>query len=135
MINNNMNMTNLGFIPKRIIREEFVPMLHKCITMNPYMSIFKPFRSSSKLFIKSGAGNYGKRNGQAKKEFGEGDEGYTEEIAQPSISGGNEDGAKAVDEIIEDPGVGQSMQQMKRQQFSYSNQILQDEDPIEDFSD
>ncbi|KAF9947796.1 Cell cycle checkpoint protein rad17 [Mortierella alpina] len=142
-----------GFIPKAVIREELVPMLHKCANINPYMPIFnKSLRPSSKNFVRSGAGNYGKKVGMAKKEFGEGDEGFMEDIA-PSVSEGVSGGT---DEIVSDmggpdtragPRTGfgwgnggrqQHQQQQQQQQPLYSQvayEVVHDEDPIEDFSD
>ncbi|KAF9995609.1 Cell cycle checkpoint protein rad17 [Entomortierella chlamydospora] len=152
------HVTGPGFIPKRVIREEFVPMLHKCVTMNPYLSLFdKLLRPSSKTFVKTAAGNYGRKIGIVKKEFGEGDDGFLEEIVTSLPSDRVGAGPGVVDEIVDDSissAVGirgdsrfrqqhyqqhhyqQPKQQQHKPQFnSYTFQITQDEDPIEDFSD
>ncbi|KAF9277413.1 Cell cycle checkpoint protein rad17 [Mortierella alpina] len=142
------HITGPGFIPKAVIREELVPMLHKCANINPYMPIFsKSLRPSSKNFVRTGAGNYGKKVGLAKKEFGEGDEGFMEDIA-PSVGEGVSGGA---DEIISDTGgldtrsrpradfsrnSGGRQQQQQQQPYSQvAYEVIHDEDPIEDFSD
>ncbi|KAG9322008.1 hypothetical protein KVV02_008171 [Mortierella alpina] len=142
------HITGPGFIPKAVIREELVPMLHKCSNINPYMPIFnKSLRPSSKNFVRTGAGNYGKKVGMIKKEFGEGDEGFMEDIA-PSVSEGV---PGSTDEIVSDmggpdtrsrPRAGFSRQsggrQQQHQQQLYSQvayEVVPDEDPIEDFSD
>ncbi|KAF9561541.1 Cell cycle checkpoint protein rad17 [Mortierella alpina] len=142
------HITGPGFIPKAVIREELVPMLHKCANINPYMPIFnKSLRPSSKNFVRTAAGNYGKKVGMAKKEFGEGDEGFMEDIA-PS---GNDGTPGGTDEIVSDMG-GPDTRSRPRTGFSrdrggrlphqhqhlYSQvayEIAHDEDPIEDFSD
>jgi DNA repair photolyase len=68
--------------------------------MNPYLNTFKLLRSSSKTFIKSSVGNYGRKIGMMmKKEFGEGDEGYLEEISTAADEVDNSLGS--VDEIID----------------------------------
>ncbi|KAF8978559.1 Cell cycle checkpoint protein rad17 [Entomortierella lignicola] len=146
-------ITGPGFIPKCVVREELVPMLHKCVTMNPYLTIFnKLLRPSSKDFVKNAAGNYGKKIRVIKKEFGKGDEGFLEETVQSSST----DGVVA-DEIGDDyipHAVGikgdsrlkqhqqQHQQQQQQQQHQakplfnpYMNLVAEDEDPIEDFSD
>ncbi|KAF9114762.1 Cell cycle checkpoint protein rad17 [Mortierella sp. AM989] len=151
-------VTGPGFIPKRVIREELVPMLHKCVTMNPYLSVFnKSLRPSSKTFVKTAAGNFGKKISMVKKEFGEGDEGFLEDIVTSYPSDGAVAGSGIVDEIVDDsvhpvasirggskPSLQQQQQrqqqqhklpQQKPQLNSYTSQISQDEDPIEDFSD
>lgn len=123
-------------------------MLHKCANINPYMPIFsKSLRPSSKNFVRTGAGNYGKKVGLAKKEFGEGDEGFMDDIASSvgeGVSGGT-------DEIISDTGgldtrsrpraefnrnSGGRQQQQQQQPYSQvAYEVIHDEDPIEDFSD
>ncbi|KAF9185736.1 Cell cycle checkpoint protein rad17 [Haplosporangium sp. Z 767] len=153
------HITGPGFFPKAVIREELVPMLHKCATMNPYMPIFyKSLRSSSKDFVRTVAGNYVKKFGVVKKEFGEGDEGFMEEVVS------SESITSSVDEVIDDVnwsgsgaassvaagpglrgGVGigtgfgsdswSKLQQQKQQFNPLTYEIEQDEDPIEDFSD
>ncbi|KAG0099584.1 Cell cycle checkpoint protein rad17 [Podila epicladia] len=147
-----------GFLPKAVIREEIVPMLSKCAAMNPYMPIFQRIRPSSKSFIRNTAGVYGRKSG-ATKEFGEGDEGFVEEIADH-----NEDGEGTIGSQAGQFGsriVGQARQQPQtpstpNSPFASSPsswmlqkkatppasklglaqyQILEDEDPIEEFSD
>ncbi|KAF9962854.1 Cell cycle checkpoint protein rad17 [Mortierella alpina] len=144
------HITGPGFIPKAVIREELVPMLHKCANINPYMPIFsKTLRPSSKNFVRTGAGNFGKKVGMAKKEFGEGDEGFMEDVA-PSV---HESVSGNTDEIVSDMGGpdirseprsglsrerGGQQQQQQHQQQLYSQvayEVVHDEDPIEDFSD
>ncbi|KAG0087209.1 Cell cycle checkpoint protein rad17 [Podila epicladia] len=83
-----------GFLPKAVIREEIVPMLSKCAAMNPYMPIFQRIRPSSKSFIRNTAGVYGRKSG-ATKEFGEGDEGFVEEIADHNEDGEGTIGSQA----------------------------------------
>ncbi|KAF9438716.1 Cell cycle checkpoint protein rad17 [Entomortierella beljakovae] len=138
------HITGPGFIPKRAIREELVPILHKCVTMNPYMNTFKSLRPSSKNFVRNSVGNYGKRIGTVKKEFGEGDEGYLEEVVTSTPTEGTETGPKAVDEITDDLGssmfnsrrqLNQPQQQLKRRFEPHVFQSSLEEDPIEDFSD
>ncbi|KAG0001142.1 Cell cycle checkpoint protein rad17 [Modicella reniformis] len=155
-----------GFFPKRVVREELVPMLHKCITINPYMTIWnKSLRASSKNFVRNAVGNYGRKMGMVKKEFGEGDEGFLEEITDvaPPLGAEGEE-VVVVDEIIDDFVVTsksqQRQQQQRRQQQQQQQQqqgkatvaaaaatavrylnplttyeIQHEEDPIEDFSD
>ncbi|KAF9586533.1 Cell cycle checkpoint protein rad17 [Lunasporangiospora selenospora] len=152
-----------GFLPKSAIREELGPMLYKCLMMNPYLPIFgKLLRSSSKEFLRRAVGNYGKATMGPKREFGEGDEGYTEEIVPVSSTLGVPGQA---DEVVEDstpystpkaaatPSMGSWRSQGQRQSSSpyamaqtkqlrqgnldsiLSNTNSRDEDPIEDFSD
>lgn len=73
---------DLGFLPKAVIRHEIVPMLHRCVTMNPYMPIMNQvLRPSSKNFVRHQAAGYGLKLGmERKKEFGEGDEGFMEDV-------------------------------------------------------
>ncbi|KAG0357572.1 Cell cycle checkpoint protein rad17 [Gamsiella multidivaricata] len=124
------------------VREELVPMLHKCMRMNPYMPIFsKSLRPSSKAFVRDGAGNYGRKTGVIKKEFGEGDEGFLEDVTDtsPSAEAGVVD--EIVDESMEKIGTGsgwdsrvkQDQQKKQRDQLTY--EVEHDEDPIEDFSE
>ncbi|KAF9425636.1 Cell cycle checkpoint protein rad17, partial [Podila epigama] len=74
------HITGPGFFPKAVVREEIVPMLSRCASANPYLSIFQKIRPSSKAFIRSVAGVYGRKSGVSAREFGEGDEGFLEEI-------------------------------------------------------
>ncbi|KAG0023563.1 Cell cycle checkpoint protein rad17 [Podila clonocystis] len=146
-----------GFLPKAVVREEIVPMLSKCAAMNPYMPIFQRIRPSSKSFIRNTVGVYGRKYGAA-KEFGEGDEGFLEEIVYQ-----NDDGEGAVGSQAGQLGTGKVGQAGLSQTPNIPNspfspspspwmsqkkatppasklgsthyQILEDEDPIEDFSD
>ncbi|KAG0335336.1 Cell cycle checkpoint protein rad17 [Podila horticola] len=146
-----------GFLPKAVVREEIAPMLSKCAAMNPYMPIFQRIRPSSKSFIRNTAGVYGRKHGAA-KEFGEGDEGFLEEIADQNGEGEGTVGPQAGQF---GSGIGQAEQQrltpstpnspfasspsswMSQKKAtppasklgSTHYQILEDEDPIEEFSD
>ncbi|KAG0201304.1 Cell cycle checkpoint protein rad17 [Mortierella sp. GBA30] len=143
------HVTGPGFIPKVVIREELVPMLHKCACMNPYLAILnQSLRPSSKAFVRTAVGNYGRKIGMAKKEFGEGDEGFMEEVVPSAAEGVSGNGA---DEIVSDLGgtsagsrieqvLGQRgdsiRRQQQQQQHTYSQMAHEiEEDPIEDFSD
>ncbi|KAG0024102.1 Cell cycle checkpoint protein rad17 [Podila clonocystis] len=146
-----------GFLPKSVVREEIVPMLSKCAAMNPYMPIFQRIRPSSKSFIRNTVGVYGRKYGAA-KEFGEGDEGFLEEIVYQ-----NDDAEGAVGSQAGQLGTGKVGQAGQSQTPNTPNspfssspsswmsqkkatppasklgsthyQILEDEDPIGDFSD
>ncbi|KAG0285296.1 Cell cycle checkpoint protein rad17 [Linnemannia gamsii] len=114
------SVTGPGLIPKAVIRQELVPMLHKCLQMDPYRPIFQQMlRSSSKAFVRRGAGTYGTKAGIVKKEFGEGDEGFTEEL---DAGAGTRSGP--------DFGTGFGQEQPTRVDPS-----MVDDDPIEDYSD
>ncbi|KAI8363301.1 Rad17 cell cycle checkpoint protein-domain-containing protein [Mortierella sp. GBAus27b] len=129
-----------GFLPKRVIREELVPMLHKCMAINPYMAIWNTMlRPGSKDFVRN-AGHYGKRIGLLKKEFGEGDEGFLEEVAEATPgTEGIVDGAVDGHKMVTGDNQGASavsgkVGQVQMPKPSTTNE-MRDEDPIEDFSD
>ncbi|KAF9353511.1 Cell cycle checkpoint protein rad17 [Mortierella sp. NVP85] len=131
-----------GFLPKCVIREELVPMLHKCIKINPYMPTWnKLLRLSSKNFVRDTAGLFGSKVAAIRKEFGEGDEGFLEEITDSTPGTGG-----IVDGIIGDhtralenrPGTGVGASKDSRAKTLgplVTNEEPQDDDPIEDFSD
>ncbi|KAF8987789.1 Cell cycle checkpoint protein rad17 [Haplosporangium bisporale] len=143
-----------GSLPKAVVREEVVPMLSKCVAMNPYLPIFQRVRPSSKSFIRNTVGVYGRGFGASAKEFGEGDEGFLEEIADQ-----NDDGETIGSQGPSGSGIGRQAGQPQTPRtpnsaFSSSPsswmskkatppsklgsthyQIPEDEDPIEEFSD
>ncbi|ORZ01842.1 Rad17 cell cycle checkpoint protein-domain-containing protein [Lobosporangium transversale] len=137
-------VTGSGFFPKRVVREELVPMLHKCIIANPYMPIFsKSLRPSSKNFIRASSANYGKGVGMIRKEFGEGDEGFVEELVSPGMSGevgGDNVGCSdSPEHTIINSSTRSRLQERKQQQQQQANtsmyEMEHEDDPIEDFSD
>ncbi|KAF9148344.1 Cell cycle checkpoint protein rad17 [Linnemannia schmuckeri] len=139
------SVTGPGFIPKAVIRQELVPMLHKCLLMDPYRPIFQQLlRGSSKTFVRHGAGAYGTKAGIVKKEFGEGDEGFTEELdagadSTPSSSGvadeiGGSQGSRARSGSGFGTGYGKGKVTGQQQRTPVDPSIV-DDDPIEDFSD
>lgn len=117
-------------------------MLHKCMTINPYMPIWnKSLRPSSKNFVRNVAGHYGRKVAGIRKEFGEGDDGFLEEITDSTPGTGG-----VVDKIIVDhkgtlenrqgAGVGSSMESRAKKLGPFvTYEIQHDDDPIEDFSD
>ncbi|KAF9089821.1 Cell cycle checkpoint protein rad17 [Mortierella sp. AD031] len=112
------SVTGPGFIPKAVIRQEVVPLLHKCVKMAPYMPLFQQlFRPNSKHFVQKDVGNYGFKIGMTKKEFGDGDEGFTEELE-----------AESTPSLPSFPNTQQRRQ--RQQQFDPS---VVDDDPIEDW--
>ncbi|GJJ78629.1 cell cycle checkpoint protein [Entomortierella parvispora] len=151
-----------GFLPKAVIRHEIVPILHRCVSMNPYMPIMNQvLRPSSKNFVRHQAAGYGLKLGmERKKEFGEGDEGFMEEIMVPSsdpltsFGDGLDPGppltnAPSPSQSPWSNGVG-STSSAPQSTFKRSRPLLQqqslhshgsigtlspNEDPIEDFSD
>jgi hypothetical protein len=139
----------LGFIPKAVIRQELVPMLHKCLLMDPYRPIFQRLlRGSSKAFVRHGAGAYGTKAGIVKKEFGEGDEGFTEEL--DASAEGISSTSGVTDEVGSSQGLGAGSgsgfgtgfgkgkmtgQQQRQEQRTRVDPSMVDDDPIEDFSD
>ncbi|KAI1314685.1 Cell cycle checkpoint protein rad17 [Mortierella claussenii] len=127
-----------GVLPKRVVREELVPMLHKCATANPYMPIFnKSLRPSSKTFVRTGAANFGKKIGLVKKEFGEGDEGFTEEISSSAPTGEDTDpsGASGSQSATPTSNQQREKQNWQQQPHALAQATQRDDDPIEDFSD
>lgn len=129
-------------------------MLSKCVAMNPYLPIFQRVRPSSKSFIRNTVGVYGRRFGTSAKEFGEGDEGFLEEIADQNDDDEETIGSQGPSGF----GIGGQVGQLHTPRtpnaaFSSSPsswmskatpsskfgsthyQIPEDEDPIEDFSD
>jgi len=118
-------------------------MLHKCMTINPYMPIWnKLLRLSSKNFVRSAAGHYGRKVAAIRKEFGEGDEGFLEEMTDSTSGTGG-----VVDEMIGDhtgvqqnrrgAGVGSSKDSRAKTLgplVTHENPH-DDDDPIRDFSD
>ncbi|KAK3809128.1 MAG: Rad17 cell cycle checkpoint protein-domain-containing protein [Benniella sp.] len=129
-----------GFLPKCVIREELVPMLHKCMTMNPYMDVWnKLLRLNSKNFVRHTAGHFGKKVAAIRKEFGEGDEGFLEEITDSTPgTGGIEiigDHTRAL-ENRQGAGVGSSRDSRgKKLGPLVTHKNPPDDDPIKDFSD
>ncbi|KAF9900053.1 hypothetical protein EC991_007955 [Linnemannia zychae] len=146
------SVTGPGFIPKAVIRQELVPMLHRCLIMDPYRPIFQHLlRSSSKAFVRHGAGAYGTKVGIIKKEFGEGDEGFVEELDAPAE--GTQSSSGVADDIVNNDG-GSSSQgsrpragngfgtgftkgklSVQQHQHGRVDSSVVDDDPIEDFSD
>ncbi|KAF9121605.1 Cell cycle checkpoint protein rad17 [Mortierella sp. 14UC] len=149
------SVTGPGFIPKAVVRQELVPMLHRCLVMDPYRPIFQQLlRGSSKAFVRHGAGAYGTKVGIAKKEFGEGDEGFVEEL--DASAGGTQSSSGVADDIANNDGgsMGQgsgsrsgtgfgtgfgkdklTAQQQRHEQRTRVGSSVVDDDPIEDFSD
>ncbi|KAK3806870.1 MAG: Rad17 cell cycle checkpoint protein-domain-containing protein [Linnemannia gamsii] len=149
------SVTGPGFIPKAVVRQELVPMLHRCLIMDPYRPIFQQLlRSSSKAFVRHGAGAYGTKGGIIKKEFGEGDEGFVEELDVGAE--GTQSSSGVADEITNDnvgsnsqgsgarsgsgfgTGFGkgkQTAQQQRHEQRTRIDPSVVDDDPIENFSD
>lgn len=140
----------LGFLPKAVIRQEIVPMLHKCVSMNPYMPIMNQvLRPSSKNFVRTQVGGYGRKIGmEQKKEFGEGDEGFMEEVATPPDSGGPDLGSSSPAAGSSSPfqsswnragtttpSTAQNTFRSRRPQQQQLQSQVNTEDPIEDFSD
>lgn len=120
-------------------------MLHKCLLMDPYRPIFQQLlRGSSKAFVRHGAGAYGTKAGIIKKEFGEGDEGFTEELdagteGTPSASGvADEIGTSQGPGARSGPGFGTGFGKgtmAGQEQRTRVGPSMVDDDPIEDFSD
>ncbi|KAG0067897.1 Cell cycle checkpoint protein rad17 [Linnemannia elongata] len=137
------SVTGPGFIPKAVIRQELVPMLHKCLLMDPYRPVFQQLlRGGSKAFVRNGAGAYGTKAGIVRKEFGEGDEGFVEELdagaeGTPSSTGvTGEAGGNQSSGARPGSGLGAGFGKAKptgQQQRVDPSEI--DDDPIEDFSD
>lgn len=118
-------------------------MLHKCLLMDPYRPVFQQLlRGGSKAFIRHGAGAYGTKAGIVRKEFGEGDEGFVEELdagieGTPSSTGvtdetGGSQGSGATPGSGFGAGSGKAKLTGQQQRVDPS---VVDDDPIEDFSD
>ncbi|KAF9921593.1 Cell cycle checkpoint protein rad17 [Linnemannia zychae] len=134
------SVTGPGFIPKAVIRQEIVPMLHKCLIMDPYRLVFQQFlRGSTKAFVRHNVGAYGTKSG-FKKEFGEGDEGFTEDLDN------GDESAQFLTEVTDDVDKTNGSRQRSRvrsevkptQQQGQRTRVdssVVDDDPIEDFSD
>ncbi|KAH7046487.1 Rad17 cell cycle checkpoint protein-domain-containing protein [Linnemannia elongata] len=137
------SVTGPGFIPKAVIRQELVPMLHKCLLMDPYRPVFQQLlRGGSKAFVRNGAGAYGTKAGIVRKEFGEGDEGFVEELdagaeGTPSSTGVTGE-AGGIQSSGARPGSGLGAGSGKAKPTGQQQRVDPseiDDDPIEDFSD
>ncbi|KAG0325836.1 Cell cycle checkpoint protein rad17 [Podila humilis] len=136
------HITGPGYCSKSAIRQEIVPMLGKFANANPYAPVFTRFRASTKSFIRNVVNKFGNRSyGGLAKEFGAGEEGFIEEL---------EDGVDSAASTVSTPKSQSQSQPQPQSQLqqrpgnlsalrygmsSSAKYQIQDEDPIEQFSD